>query len=161
MATTKTLTPTNQAITLTAFTEKPDNRTNVTNDDKLADAVNALNSNLTELRTAFAGSSIKDDLTSSYGDINSAYAITIGSLCVVTMYFTPNATIPALTEFVSGLPRPIGTWNYPVTFLAHAVTNVAGSYRVAVRDSNSTGVLQALDQISGAAIRFTFVYFKN
>ena len=46
MATTKTLTPTNQAITLADFTEKPDNRTNVTNDDKLADAVNALNSNL-------------------------------------------------------------------------------------------------------------------
>ena len=46
MATTKTLTPTNQAITLAAFTEKPDNRTNVTNDDKLADAVNALNSNV-------------------------------------------------------------------------------------------------------------------
>ena len=46
MATTKTLTPTNQAITLAAFTEKPDNRTNVTNDDKLADAVNALNSNI-------------------------------------------------------------------------------------------------------------------
>lgn len=45
MATTKTLTPTNQAITLADFTEKPDNRTNVTNDDKLADAVNALNSN--------------------------------------------------------------------------------------------------------------------
>ena len=44
MATTKTLTPTNQAITLAAFTEKPDNRTNVTNDDRLADAVNALNS---------------------------------------------------------------------------------------------------------------------
>ena len=46
MATTKTLTPTNQAITLAAFTEKPDNRTNVTNDDKLADAVNALNSKI-------------------------------------------------------------------------------------------------------------------
>ena len=46
MATTKTLTPTNQAIALAAFTEKPDNRTNVTNDDKLADAVNALNSNV-------------------------------------------------------------------------------------------------------------------
>ena len=46
MATTKTLTPTNQAITLAAFTEKPDNRTNVTNDDRLADAVNTLNSNI-------------------------------------------------------------------------------------------------------------------
>lgn len=53
MATTKTLTPTNQAITLAAFTEKPDNRTNVTNDDKLADAVNALNS---KIRTISTGS---------------------------------------------------------------------------------------------------------
>ena len=51
MATTKTLTPTNQAITLAAFTEKPDNRTNVTNDDKLADAVNALNSKMTTWST--------------------------------------------------------------------------------------------------------------
>lgn len=51
MATTKTLTPTNQAITLAAFTEKPDNRTNVTNDDKLADAVNTLNSNINKLFT--------------------------------------------------------------------------------------------------------------
>ena len=50
MATTKTLTPTNQAITLAAFTEKPDNRTNVTNDDKLADAVNTLNSKLEDLK---------------------------------------------------------------------------------------------------------------
>ncbi len=46
MATTKTLTPTNQTITLAAFTEKPDNRINVTNDDRLADAVNALNSKI-------------------------------------------------------------------------------------------------------------------
>lgn len=45
MATTKTLTPTNQAITISAFTEKPDNRINANNDDKLADAVNTLNSN--------------------------------------------------------------------------------------------------------------------
>lgn len=48
MATTKTLTPTNQTITLAAFTEKPDNRINVTNDDRLADAVNALNSNYSQ-----------------------------------------------------------------------------------------------------------------
>ena len=47
MATTKTLTPTNQAITISAFTEKPDNRINATNDDKMADAINTLNSNIT------------------------------------------------------------------------------------------------------------------
>ncbi len=46
MATTKTLAPTNQTITLAEFTEKPDNRVNVNNDSKLADAVNALNSNI-------------------------------------------------------------------------------------------------------------------
>lgn len=60
MATTKTLTPTNQAITLAAFTEKPDNRTNVTNDDKLADAVNALNSNF----TSFLGNDTTSDCNS-------------------------------------------------------------------------------------------------
>lgn len=65
MATTKTLTPTNQAITLAAFTEKPDNRTNVTNDDKLADAVNALNSNLTELSGKFVSRSISVTTNSS------------------------------------------------------------------------------------------------
>ena len=47
MATTKTLTPTNQAITIAAFTEKPDNRINATNDDKMADAINTLNSKST------------------------------------------------------------------------------------------------------------------
>lgn len=60
MATTKTLTPTNQAITLAAFTEKPDNRTNVTNDDKLADAVNTLNSNF----TSFLGNDVISDCNS-------------------------------------------------------------------------------------------------
>jgi hypothetical protein len=69
MATTKTLTPTNQAITLAAFTEKPDNRTNVTNDDKLADAVNALNSKLTT-GIAVAGT------TDQYGNLTINYTAT-------------------------------------------------------------------------------------
>ena len=56
MATTKTLTPTNQAITIAAFTEKPDNRVNATNDDKLADAVNALNSKFTWTEYSNSGS---------------------------------------------------------------------------------------------------------
>lgn len=50
MATTKTLTPTNQAITIAAFTEKPDNRVNATNDDKMADAINTLNSNVENIQ---------------------------------------------------------------------------------------------------------------
>ena len=63
MATTKTLTPTNQAITLAAFTEKPDNRTNVTNDDKLADAVNALNSNTPKLTVVDQNLPVGSDYT--------------------------------------------------------------------------------------------------
>lgn len=58
MATTKTLTPTNQAITLADFTEKPDNRTNVTNDEKLADAINTLNSNTALTITQYTNSHI-------------------------------------------------------------------------------------------------------
>lgn len=46
MATTKTLTPTNQTITIDAFQgEKPDHRHVADAEGKLADAVNALNSN--------------------------------------------------------------------------------------------------------------------
>lgn len=43
--TTKTLTPTNQQITLPDMTERPNNSTQVDSIGKLADAVNALNSN--------------------------------------------------------------------------------------------------------------------
>ena len=47
MATTKTLTPTNQTITIAAFSgEKPDQRQIADAETKLADAVNALNSQL-------------------------------------------------------------------------------------------------------------------
>ena len=41
-ATTKTLTPTNQTISIPAFTDKPDNRLQADSTGKLADAVNAL-----------------------------------------------------------------------------------------------------------------------
>lgn len=41
-ATTKTLTPTNQTISIPAFTDKPDNRLQTDSTGKLADAVNAL-----------------------------------------------------------------------------------------------------------------------
>lgn len=64
MATTKTLTPTNQSITLAAFTEKPDNRVNVTNDDRLADAVNALNSK-TSINIALISGSSRAEILSN------------------------------------------------------------------------------------------------
>lgn len=50
MATTKTLTPTNETITIDAFQgEKPDHRHVADAEGKLADAVNALNSKITPI----------------------------------------------------------------------------------------------------------------
>lgn len=45
-ATTKTLTPTNQVISIPAFTDKPDYRLPIDSTEKLADAVNALDSKI-------------------------------------------------------------------------------------------------------------------
>ena len=58
MATTKTLAPTNQTITIAAFQgEKPDQRQIADAEGKLADAVNALNSQkLNKIATAFTAS---------------------------------------------------------------------------------------------------------
>lgn len=88
MATTKTLTPTNEAITLAAFTEKPDNRTNVTNDDKLADAVNALNSNSAHIiikpyTVTLSENSYVSPFT-HFGSLQTPYTQNIGSVIGVT-----------------------------------------------------------------------------
>lgn len=48
-ATTKTLTPTNQTISIPAFTDKPDNRLQTDSTGKLADAVNALSEQIMNL----------------------------------------------------------------------------------------------------------------
>ena len=56
MATTKTLTPTNQTITIQAFQgEKPDFQYISDAEEKIADAVNALNSQLTMKTTNLGG----------------------------------------------------------------------------------------------------------
>ena len=51
MATSKTLTPTNVVIQIPDFTEKPDQRVNSNCIDKIADAVNTLNSKITNMDT--------------------------------------------------------------------------------------------------------------
>ena len=63
MATTKTLTPTNQVITIPDFTDKPDNRLQADSAGKLADAVNQLNNNMSILENATLLES-SDDLDS-------------------------------------------------------------------------------------------------
>ena len=75
-ATTKTLTPTNQTISIPAFTDKPDNRLQTDSTSKLADAVNALNSN----KSNKILSMVVEGTTDADGDIaiglsQSAYSI--------------------------------------------------------------------------------------
>lgn len=89
MATTKTLTPTNQAITLAAFTEKPDNRTNVTNDDKLADAVNALNSNLNKSSNVLSVS----DISANASSITATFE-KYGKMALIHVTATCNQQVP-------------------------------------------------------------------
>lgn len=60
-ATTKTLTPTNQVISIPAFTDKPDNRLQTDSTSKLADAVNALSGQI-------GNSNIKQDQVSDLND---------------------------------------------------------------------------------------------
>lgn len=97
MATTKTLTPTNQAITLAAFTEKPDNRTNVTNDDKLADAVNALNSNMNVL-----GRAPTRTTCSTLDAIKSAISTAVESIPNNSIGYTILALTASILPFVGG-----------------------------------------------------------
>lgn len=76
MATTKTLTPTNQTITIDAFQgEKPDHRHVADAETKLADAVNALNSQITikvgtNLTSVDAVNSALNTLNDSLSDMN-------------------------------------------------------------------------------------------
>ena len=59
MATTKTLAPTNQQITIAAFSgEKPDQRQIADAETKMADAINALNSQLGNIDWATRGTNI-------------------------------------------------------------------------------------------------------
>lgn len=117
MATTKTLTPTNQEITLAAFTEKPDNRTNVTNDDKLADAVNALNEDITpiELTGITAGT------RTTIGD---SHCYRIGKTVVVNISVVTQAAMTDSEVMVNGFPHP--TKAVPIT--GHGNTGL-GNYQ--------------------------------
>lgn len=66
MATTKTLTPTNQTITIDAFQgEKPDHRHVADAEGKLADAVNALNSKMANEYSLNWGTSLQWQVANS------------------------------------------------------------------------------------------------
>lgn len=85
MATTKTLTPTNQTITIAAFQgEKPDHRHVADAESKLADAINALNSQLATLATNRTATISVGEVTGTYKDVqisvsNSDFQLVKGS----------------------------------------------------------------------------------
>lgn len=66
MATSKTLTPTNVTISIPEFTDQPDQRVNSNGIDKLADAVNALNTHVENL-SATTISNLSDVPVNSQG----------------------------------------------------------------------------------------------
>lgn len=114
MATTKTLTPTNQAITLAAFTEKPDNRTNVTNDDKLADAVNALNSKITD-KIKCIRMDVELDAQGTWGAWNYNIGYTNYQLLKAFVFTWNSVTVIGANN---------GYWNIKVDGLASQTVNV-------------------------------------
>ena len=79
MATSKTLTPTNVTIQIPAFTDQPDQRVNSNCIDKEADAINALNSNLTSLSEQIANKASYYDI-GTYS-ISSTIKDMIASIC--------------------------------------------------------------------------------
>ena len=96
MATTKTLNPTNQTITLAEFTEKPDNRVNVNNDSKLADAINSLNSKITTITY-----NVLNPLNGYFTKRDAFRAKIRNDIAIVESYINFTTEIPANTEFAS------------------------------------------------------------
>lgn len=81
MATSKTLTPTNVTIQIPDFTEKPDQRVNSNCIDKEADAINALNTNITSFSQAI------DTVTigGSYFTIDKSIIVRCGKVVIVSL----------------------------------------------------------------------------
>lgn len=77
MATTKTLTPTNETITIDAFQgEKPDHRHVADSETKLADAVNALNSKLTRIyKKTITGTTLATGAIDSQLNVSNYYIV--------------------------------------------------------------------------------------
>lgn len=107
MATTKTLTPTNQTITIAAFSgEKPDQRQIADAESKMADAINAVNSQLVpisddyikRITPFFSANSGNNNVTMTFNGVNANEGISLliftryGSH-VVTMAINANAQI--------------------------------------------------------------------
>lgn len=135
MATTKTLTPTNKTITIDAFQgEKPDHRHVADAETKLADAVNALNSQLVPTYSS---------VTLASGITGTIYIMRMGKLRVLTGYFNPNAsgvniTIATLDEQDRPPVNIQGNFaGYGVTATGELNINSAGTFQCSVNAAPS------------------------
>lgn len=83
MATSKTLTPTNVTIQIPEFTDQPDQRVNSNCIDKEADAINALNSKLSNMISWSNDQYTNTDSTFGFVDtgISTADYVIIGAFC--------------------------------------------------------------------------------
>ena len=114
MATSKTLTPTNVTIQIPEFTDQPDQRVNSNCIDKEADAINALNTQISTLSGSFKIKSANIPYTMSNGNFNTNVKTYIdnelatGEVCLGIVGYTTNSQY----VFVASLYYPTSAGNY-------------------------------------------------
>ena len=140
-ATTKTLTPTNQTISIPAFTDKPDNRLQTDSTSKLADAVNALNSNKANKGVIRLAS-------------NSSVSITVDNYdTAMIIFLATNNTNTALYVFSNGYLAPVKS--------AENVTVTLSSNYKTITITNDTGTAFHVGCISAGYLPvFSYVFAK-
>ena len=154
MATTKTLTPTNQTITMAAFQgEKPDQRQIADAEGKLADAVNALNSQITSVSKA-------------NGTANTTYCSSVppymkmGKVCIISGDAVVTTAIPNDGVYILGTGYPTPQthdteWTYWGVMINR---NGSDSYRVNIA---ANGLRVAYNAIPTGSYNVFIVYFAN
>ena len=149
MATTKTLTPTNQAITLADFTEKPDNRTNVTNDDKLGDAVNALNSNFSTLLTP---TNVSANVTIASGGY-----VKIGTIVIVNVHINVDQAVTG-NDTICTFPAPrVG--NQAVLPMAPSSSGIGSGKVMYIRENGEARFFQG--EAAGTSYNISGAYIAR
>ena len=134
MATSKTLTPTNVTIQIPEFTDQPDQRVNSNCIDKEADAINALNSNLTSLSDHIVN---KDNITVLTGTTGNTVG-TVTEVALPSGYTASNTVVIGLQYDDNGTWRTFGSLNntYPCTVSVTILSN--NKVNVITRESSGT-----------------------
>lgn len=151
MATSKTLTPTNETIQIPAMTDAPDASVFSNCIDKEADAINALNSKITTATeiTLTAGSGI----TVPTGGIK---CHRFGRVCYVTLN---GLTFSSTGNFIiSGLPSPISNvFAKPVSSNSTTTAAIVGNYAYMNTGSTSMAISVASGNTNPHYICFCYI----